>query len=414
MGINDLSEELCQQAVDAFNKFNNKAEAARHLSIPVTTLKSRLDVAARRGMCGFSPVLPGFEITGTSTQFGKDGEIEREWIRTNPEGNEEEFKVPLGHVVKGVSALVGPNDQVLAKWIKTREDGSGLDIVAALQDAFKDYKSKTSPLKKPKHHSKNLLTLIPMNDLHLNMLCWAREVGINWDLKIAEKKIGQAFEDVVERSSSSETCIILGGGDLLHADTNENRTAKSGNILDADGRHQKALEVAQRLKVKIIDLALQKHNRVIVRILKGNHDEYSSVAITYFLKAYYRNEPRITVDTDASLFFYHRFGSVMLAATHGHTVKINQMPSIIAHRRAEDWGNTKFRYCHVFHIHHHSKVASEGNGVICESHQAPIPQDAWHHGSGYLSGRSVQTIQYHSSYGEIGRVRVAILDEIES
>jgi hypothetical protein len=48
--------------------------------------------------------------------------------------------------------------------------------------------------------------------------------------------------------------------------------------------------------------------------------------------------------------------------------------------------------------------------VICEIHQAPIPQDAWHFASGFLSGRSMQAITYHAKFGEIGRVRTAIMD----
>jgi hypothetical protein len=148
----------------------------------------------------------------------------------------------------------------------------------------------------------------------------------------------------------------------------------------------------------------------LIRILPGNHDPYSSVAIAYFLLAWYRNEPRVSVDVDPSLFFWFRFGKVLLGATHGHTVKPQQMAAIMAHRRAEDWGATKFRHVHAFHLHHTSKFATEGNGVITEVHQAPVPQDAWHFGSGFLSGRSLQTITYHADFGEISRCRVAILD----
>lgn len=100
----------------------------------------------------------------------------------------------------------------------------------------------------------------------------------------------------------------------------------------------------------------------------------------------------------------------MIGATHGHMVKIKDMPSIMAHRRAADWGTTRYRYVHGFHLHHSAKIATEGNGVVCEVHQAPIPQDAYHYGSGYLSGRSLQAITYHGEFGEIGRVRTAILD----
>ncbi len=108
---------------------------------------------------------------------------------------------------------------------------------------------------------------------------------------------------------------------------------------------------------------------VLVRILPGNHDEHASVAVAYYLLALYRNEPRVTVDIDPSLFWWYRFGSVFLGATHGHTVKMNQMPMIMASRKADDWGKSKFRHIHTFHIHHSSKVATEGDGCICESHK---------------------------------------------
>src|SRR5215469_11227616 len=105
----------------------------------------------------------------------------------------------------------------------------------------------------------------------MNLLCWEREVGENWDLKIAERVIGDAICSVINRAPQSGTAVVLGGGDLMHNDDNTNRTARSGNILDADGRHAKGIEAAQRLKVITIDQALKHNDRVIVRILKGNH-----------------------------------------------------------------------------------------------------------------------------------------------
>jgi len=402
-----LSDELARQAAEAYKSTGgNEAQAARLLKVARSTFQNRLRHSSERGfLLDWPPAMPGFRISQVTTN--KDGQPVS--VQQKPERGDT-FEVPAGHLVKGVSALVDPEGREIVKWVKTKEGADGPDIIEALKEAFKEYDGRAPPVEAPKTVDADLLTLMPANDWHVNLLTWNREVGQNWDLKYAERIIGGAIEDAIGRSPASGTAIVLGGGDLLHADTNENRTAKSGNILEADGRHQKSLEVAQRLKVRMIDAALARNERVIVRVLQGNHDEYSSVAITYFLQAYYRNEPRIIVDTDASLFFWHRFGQVMLGATHGHTVKLAQMPSIMAHRRAEDWGKSKFRYVHGFHIHHQSKVATEGNGVIAESHQAPIPQDAWHHGSGYLSGRSVQTITYHRHFGEISRVRVAILD----
>lgn len=320
------------------------------------------------------------------------------------------FSIPEGHVLKGVSALVDGEGNEVLRWIKTREDLSVADVVETIREAFKDYEGRAEPIPAPAVSDTDLLTLVPLADWHVGLFSWQGETGVNWDLKIAEQTIGQGIDDLIERSPASAHAIVLGGGDLLHADNQENRTARSGNALDVDGRYQKVLMTACRLVVRTVDACLRKHRHVTVRILPGNHDEHSSVAVSYFLLAWYRNEPRVTVDVDASLFWYHRFGKVMLAATHGHTVKIKDMPQIMAHRRAEDWGATKFRYAHGFHIHHKTERATEGGGVIMETHQTPTPQDAWHYGSGFLSGRSLKSITYHKDYGEYSRVTLAVLD----
>ncbi|WP_449409734.1 hypothetical protein [Methylobacterium komagatae] len=229
-------------------------------------------------------------------------------------------------------------------------------------------------------------------------------------LRIAEEVISRAVENVVERSPASGLGVVLGGGDLMHADNQDNRTAKSGTQLDVDGRYDKVFEVAGRMTVRTVEAMLRRHDRVLVRILKGNHDTHCATAIAHHLKAWFRNEPRVEVDIDPSLFWYHRFGKVMLAATHGHETKLQDLAGVMGARRAEDWGATRSRYGHGFHIHHKRLLGFEGGGVVTESHQAPVAQDAWHHGAGFLSGRLLQTITYHRSFGEVSRAREAILD----
>lgn len=412
MAAHRTSDEVLRTTVEIYKAHGSQAShaAAVAAGVPIPTFKSRLKVAAERGMMDFKPVLPGFRVSQTTDVQDADGDTLRRFVQQKPEHGEA-FALPAGHVVKGVSALLDPDGREIVKWIKTKEGVVTLETaIDSIKAAFAEYEGRAVPIAAPAAPVADLLTLVPCNDWHINLLTWGRETGQNWDLKIAERTIGAAIEDAIARSPSSAIAVVLGGGDLMHNDDNTNRTAQSGNVLEADGRHQKGVEVAQRLKVRTIDAALARNEHVIVRVLKGNHDEYSSVAIAHFLLAWYRNEPRVTVDVDPSLFWWHRFGSVMLGATHGHTVKLGEMASIMAHRRAEDWGRTKFRYVHGFHIHHSSKIATEGHGVIAESHQAPIPQDAWHFGSGYLSGRSVQTITYHAKFGEMSRNRVAILD----
>lgn len=397
-----LTDEQLAEAVQAIQTHGNQTAAAQALGLARSSFQNRLRRAAERGLLGTKPVLPGFRIVKVSN--GPHGNYVQQKPDVGPE-----FEVPDGHTVKGVSALVDAEGRTIQQWVKTRNEYAPQDIAAILKDAFADVEP-VEPTPAPLLISDDLLTLTPLADWHIGLFAWRRETDTNWDLRIAENVIGAAIEDLIARTPPSSEAIVLGGGDLLHSDSNENKTARSGNVLQVDGRYQKVLMTACRLVVRTIDANLRRHGHVTVRILPGNHDEHASVAVAYFLLAWYRNEPRVTVDVDPSLFFWFRFGRVLLGATHGHTVKLKDMASIMAHRRAEDWGATRHRFVHGFHIHHSSKYATEGNGVISESHQTPTPQDAWHFGAGFLSGRSMQSISYHREFGEVSRVRVAMMD----
>jgi len=401
--LTPLDDDTLRATADALAHAGSVRGAARALGITPKAVRKRRVTLAERGLLGYAPVLPGFVVKSVASK-APDGA----WVRQVKEPGAP-FATPAGHTVKGESALVDGEGRIIQKWVKTRNEYAPADVAEILKAAFADYAPRAVATPAP-IASDDILTLIPLNDFHIGMYAWGRETQRNWDLGIAERTIGAGIDDLLTRTPASGVAVVLGGGDLLHSDNNQNQTARSGNALDVDGRYQKVLSVACRLMVHAVDAALRRHSRVIVRILPGNHDEHSSAAVAYFLLAWFRAEPRVTVDVDPSLFWWHRFGRVLLGATHGHTVKLADMPSIMAHRRAEDWGATRFRFVHGFHVHHSSKIATEGGGVICESHQAPIPQDAWHFGSGFLSGRSLQAITYHREFGEVSRSRVAMLD----
>ncbi len=367
-------------------------------------------IAARRGELGTAPVLAGFSIKEATRRLGKGGQLVGETIK-QARAPGPRFTVPEGMDLRSISALTDGAGNLLLKWDKIdKAKPDPMVIVEAIKAAFLDYPGRALATPAPAALAEDKLALLPCADFHIGMYAWAPEAGSNWDLKLAEDVIGRAIEEAVERTEPCGRAIVLGGGDLLHADNQENRTARSGNALQVDGRYQKVLMAASRLMVRAVEANLRRHGHVTVRILPGNHDEHASVAVAYFLLAWFRDEPRVTVDVDPSLFFWFRFGDVLLGATHGHSAKIQDMPSIMAHRRAVDWGLTRHRFVHGFHLHHAAKFQTEGQGVISEIHQSPVPQDAWHFGSGFLSGRSIQTITYHRRFGEISRARVVIMD----
>jgi hypothetical protein len=344
--------------------------------------------------------------------------------------------MPTGHQLKGLSTLVGPDGETKAQWIKTFNHPDPEETCRIIKEAFENYerpdilgntsiipggpglssRTDTPPPRDIRESDRNsdgsyhssLLSLYCLPDLHIGQYCWASEVDVDWDLKTARQVITSTFARLVNMTLPSELAVILGGGDQLHADSNEEKTRRGGHKQQVDDRYDKVLGVACQIFVDNIDLCLHNHKNVEVRILKGNHDEHASTALSYFLQAWYRNEGRVTVDVSPSLFYWKRYGSVFLAATHGHEAGPKQMAGIMAARRPEDWGLTKYRYAHTFHVHHVSKFVSEEGGCIVETHQTPAPQDTYNYGAGFLAGRSLQSIVYDRELGEKARSKVVV------
>lgn len=396
------TEELVQTVAAYEANDRNQRATALSLGLARSTLQNRLRRAAERGLMGFSPVLDGFAVKSVASKT-EDGA----WVKQVKEHGPQ-WELPAGHRVKAVSALVDAEGRIIQQWHKTGEERDPVDLAETLKRAFEGYEPRSPIAPPPAYVDEDLLTLIPCNDWHVGMFAWKRETGADWDLEIAEREIGRGIEDAIARSPRAGTAIVLGGGDLTHADNNNNETARSHNKLDVDGRHQKVMEVAGRLMARTVDAALRHNGRVIVRNLKGNHDKETAPAIAWYLSAWYRDEPRAFVDLDQSPFFFHEHGLVMLGATHGDEAKLKDMPQIMAARQAAMWGRTRFRYAHGFHVHHKSGFVTEGGGVVCETHQAPIVPDSWHFGAGYVSDRSLQTVTYHGGMGEVSRVRVSM------
>lgn len=408
MAMTDLTDEQCIEAVNAFKEAGTKAEAARLLGIARSTFNSRYDRACARGFAGTMPVLSGYEIKKTSTQFGPDGEVQREWVQQQPARSDEPFEMPDGHVIKGVSALMDPAGRVIQQWVKTREDKHVDDLVDALKATFSDYKGKAKPAKPPKVANEDLATVYNIADHHLGLFAWGMETGEDYDLKIGERILRDAMADLVSNSPPSDTAVVLNLGDFFHSDTSENRTVASGHALDVDTRYAKVLQVGVRLLVDCIELALRKHRKVKVRCLPGNHDPHTALTLSVALSSFFESEPRVDVDCDPSKFFWWRFGKVFIGATHGDEVKPDAMPGVMASTRAKEWGETEFRYAYFGHVHHKSRGGGEAHGVIWETFQSLAAKDAWHAGRGYSSGRSMTAITHHKDKGEVFRHTVSV------
>ena len=305
-----------------------------------------------------------------------------------------------GFNVKGVSTLYDEDGQVKVQWVKTQNLGHTPEEIA---EAFNEFLSDFTacPISAPKELDSDLLAVYPMGDPHIGMLAHRDESGEDFDLKIATRDLQRATKALVDRSPPAENCLILNLGDFFHSDNPQNRTARSGNALDVDGRWFKVLNVGIDLMIEITISALAKHKNVVVKNIVGNHDDTSSIMLSVAMSKYFRDEPRVTIDTLPSKFWYYTFGNVLIGSTHGDTAKPEKLPQIMAADRPEEWGKSEYRYWYTGHIH--NKQSMEFPGVMWESFRTLAGKDAWHFGSGYRAGRDMSCIIHHKDFGEIGR-----------
>jgi hypothetical protein len=149
--------------------------------------------------------------------------------------------------------------------------------------------------------------------------------------------------------------------------------------------------------VRCVRRLLEKHKKVIVRNNRGNHDPHQAFMLSLCLSAWFRDEPRVEVDTSPSGFFYYRHGRVLLGSTHGDGAKLADLPLIMATDVPKDWAEAEFRAWHCGHYHHDQ--LKDHQGCTVETHRTLAPNDAWHRYQGYRSHRDIKAIVYHHDPG---------------
>jgi hypothetical protein len=154
---------------------------------------------------------------------------------------------------------------------------------------------------------------------------------------------------------------------------------------------------------QLVEMVAAHHQEVTVRVLPGNHDEHSAIAVAIALSAFFDGQsPRVTVDTDPSPYAFFRFGDNLIGAHHGHLSKPDRWPGIMASHCAADWGQSTYRHMLGGHFHH-QKTGGEEGGMTWEIIPSPAARDAYHAGHGYWAGRSLQSRVYHLSDGPSDR-----------
>ena len=315
--------------------------------------------------------------------------------------------VPYGQKLAGSSTMykvdeeTGERREVL-QWVKTSVDQEqmleAMQLVTA--DLAKSVEGKASLCPPPVDNDKDLLVVYVNTDLHLGQYSWSEEAGNDVNLDTVYSNTLTAMEVLRNTVPSAAECIVLDLGDTLHASNDDART-KSGHVLDTDSRHAKVFRTLVDMKINMIKLALTKHAKVKYSIVAGNHSDLVANYIMAMLSAWFKDEPRFSVDTSPALHKYHRHGEVLLGFHHGHATRIQRLPEVMVWDRKEDISTTTYRYWLTGHVH--KDTVLDNPIARCESFRNHTNNDSWATGAGYRGHKQSVAITYHKNFGEIAR-----------
>lgn len=352
---------------------------AEHLGVNRHTVtNTRKRVESRATIQGYNPefnmtipVPNEYYVKGTSTLY-KDGVKKLEWIKTNVKAEE------LSQIAKAIVESI-------------KEDIPTYDSVeyAGNVPETPDYT--------------DLIPFINIGDAHIGMLANAQETAENFDVRTAERELMTAFKTLLLRIPKTERIVLNDLGDFTHYETLAATTEASGHQLDFDTRYFRMIRSYVRLMRFMVDALIQEYKYVDVIINQGNHSRSNDIFMHAALSEMYKNEPRITVLDNASVFIPYRMGNTFVMTSHGDKAKWPKLADVMVADYAKDFGETTYRYIDTGHIHH-NQVRNEMAGIVIESFNQLSASDKYAHDYGWRSRKAITCVIRSKTYGEVGRL----------
>lgn len=95
----------------------------------------------------------------------------------------------------------------------------------------------------------------------------------------------------------------------------------------------------------------------------GNHDAQKCFYMGDLIEAYFKHDEQLTIDNSTNLFKKFVYGNTLMMFEHGE-MRDTDYPLIMASEFPKEWGNSKFRYTFVGHLHHLVVKEYRGNCFV--------------------------------------------------
>ena len=357
-----------REALEAVEKYGSQNRAAKALGVGRGTLRGHLEAAQKH--LDADPA-----IQGAMAEVGMQdaGVLHSGWIKSD--GASMYFQMP-------------------------KDEDRPEDLAERIKTIFEDVEPRQR-IDAPETYEEDLCNVLPLYDVHWGMAAWAKETGHqDYNFDLARDDVMRGLEAVLHRAPKADTCVMLLGGDLLHADDDKAQTPNSHHNLDVAGRMHQACETLISILKYTVTRVLEHHSKVVVRVVRGNHDENSHRIIAFALREWLSNNERATVDLDPKELFQMQWGRTAIFGHHGDksravdfTLKLSDICPF--------WSDCPHRYAYTGHKH--TMEAQRIGGLNWERLEPFAPADMY--GSNWTNRRGIKIDSYDK---QKGRVNTAI------
>lgn len=222
---------------------------------------------------------------------------------------------------------------------------------------------------------------ICLQDLHIGLLSYGQETGEDYDVNIARQRLEMAMSDIYERCKNKKfkRIVLALLGDILHVDNQQNTTTK-GTRQDVDTRVSKMFDEALDLLIDTIKTLSEIAPVEVINVM-GNHDNTLNYMLCKAVEMAYRNDDNVSFMNTPNPRKWKKYGKVLIGWAHGDMKSAN-ITEWIQSEAAQDWGTTKFKECHMGHLHSlHTiqKIEESKSGLIVRYLPTLCASSAWEH-----------------------------------
>lgn len=372
-----LTDEQCQEAWDAFEAHEKRyVPGAKAIGISENAFRNRIQRAKERGLHLSDGARNAIQNAGLSGTEGKGG-----WIH-NYELGEDGKRYKIG----------------TTRWA-AEIDSAEQNVLDRIRDAFEGL-TPAAPVGRPADTHADLCNVLPLYDVHWAMAAWGKETGDqDYDLTLARDDLMRGLETILTTAPRANTCVILLGGDFLHADDDNGQTPASKHPLDVASRQFMAIDTGIAILKYAVTRVLEHHDNVVIRVLRGNHDPNSHRTLSFSLREWLANNDRATVDMTPNELFMFQWGRSGVFGQHGDKMK----PVDLALKLSDVcqfWTESPHRYAYTGHKH--SMAAQRIGGLNWERLEPFAPSDVY--GASWVNRRAMKMDTYHRQRGRVGTV----------